>query len=250
MDSRHVLDRRLAARVLAQAAERSQPLDLLRLLETGEDACRSRFVPAKGRHVTIEVPSRQGRPVPIRPEERVEVYFRLGPQRYWFASKVRERTTVRLSATLELQVLVLDRPSKVELRQRRGNFRVSLRRLMARLWRLPRESDAPPEALPAMEVLDLSAGGARLLNDHAAECPLSPGDRLVATFPLGSGWPDTTVRAAVARCAPAGEGVSHVGLQFLGLDDTVEGRQIQDRLHRFITEREREEIRRMKAKGE
>jgi c-di-GMP-binding flagellar brake protein YcgR len=250
MESRHVLNRSLAAGVLAQAAERSQTLDLLRLLESGEDACRSRFVPTKGRHVTVEVPSRQGHRVPIRTGESVEVYFRLGPQRYWFASKVRERSTVRLSTTLELQVLVLDRPSKVELRQRRGHFRVKLQRLMARLWRVPREGDASPEALPAMEVLDLSAGGARLLNRQTAACRLNPGERLVVTLPLRSGWPDTTVHAVVTRCAPAGDGVSYVGLQFLGLEDTAEGRQIQDRLHRYVTERERQEIRRTRERTE
>ena len=243
------LDPSAATRVLAEASERSQSLDLVRMLEAGQDACRSRFVQAPGGLLTIEVPSRRGHLVPMRSGESVEVFFRLGHQRYWFASTVRERSTVLLSDTLELPSLVLERPVRVELRQRRRHFRAHVQstQLMATLWHVAADGNAQGPALPPMEVLDLSAGGARLLCKGGKVGLLRDGQRVSLSLPLEAGRPPVVVQATVTRRAQVDEKSVQLGLGFVDLDETPDCRRAQDRIQRFVSACEREEVRRSRG---
>ena len=55
------------AALVADAIARNLSVDFIRLLPTGHDACRSRFIEAPGMALAVEVPSRMGHPVPVRP---------------------------------------------------------------------------------------------------------------------------------------------------------------------------------------
>lgn len=254
MAKTNVLDRSTTREILREVAQRNQSLDLVRQLGDDKDVCRSRFAQVPEHELAIEVPSRRGHPVPVRPGERIEAYFRLKERRYWFASVVESRTFLKLSADLSLPVLILKPPRSIELRQRREHYRVRLRatdRLMAGLWRAADSPDAAsPARLPPMEVLDFSAGGMRLVYARREGCPANEGDVLTVSLPLEPGQPPARLTARVLRVSRAAEGVTHVGSEFVGLDDSPEGRMLRDRLGRFVTRREREELQRMSTRPE
>jgi c-di-GMP-binding flagellar brake protein YcgR len=235
--------------LLRKAGEKNAPLDLVRLLEAGPDSCRSRFVEAPGAALAVEVPSRQGHLVPVRDGEEVEVYFRIEDNRYFFQSRVKSRETVALSAAVDLPVLILDYPRVIEKRQRRRYYRVNMRLakpLMAELRLLDQDGKKAsriPEA-PTMEIADLSVEGLRLVYEKAGRCPLAKGQRLSVKFSLGQ---DESIKltALVQHVSSSSAEVSHIGLQFEGLEDSYEGRLLRGRLLRFTTERERAELHRV-----
>jgi len=249
MAANKVTDRKAVSGILAEAAQRNQSLDLVRRLDSGDDACRSRFVETPDEQLAVEVPSRQGHLIPVRRGEDVEVYFRLKHLRYWFAGKVESRSSVTLSGGLTLPMLVLTRPRALELRQRRKHFRVGLgaaAQLMASLWHVPEpDAETAAAALPQMEVLDLSAGGMRMLYPHGEGCPVDVEAALTVALPLRSEAPPVRLSARVARVARVPASVTHVAVVFTGLDESPEGKMTRDRLAHFVAEREREELRRM-----
>lgn len=239
-----------AKKILREMAERNQSLDLVRILEEGEDRCRSRFIQVPDGRLAVEVPSRLGHLVPVRTDERIEAFFRMGNHRYWFASTVTGRRSVQLSEDMAISVLQLAPPKRVEQRQRRRHFRIDLHeadRLTADLWRIDADSDNAPVALPSMEVLDLSAGGMRLLHDQPEDCPTEQGDTLRVSVQLDDAAPRVILDARAMRAAGVVKGITHLGLEFVGLDDSPKGRATRDALSRFVTKREREELRRTRG---
>jgi c-di-GMP-binding flagellar brake protein YcgR len=245
------IDSSTTQEALAEACQRNQSLDLIRLLERGPDACRSRFIELGRRHVAVELPSRRGVPIPVRPGEEVEVYFRLGPHRYYFKAQVESRSVFRSAGGLSLPILMLRRPRHLELRQRRRHHRVSLgpaSRLMAQLWPMPKAgAEARPEAIKAMEVRDLSAGGLSLLFPHGEGCPVEEGETLILLLPLEAGQPPLKVGGAVLRVSRILEGAIHVAVEFTDLDQSPEGKSAAAAIERFVADREREELRRARA---
>lgn len=248
MASANAVDTREAAQLLAEAADRNQSLDFIRLLEDRADASRTRFVHLSDGRLAVEVPSRRGHVVPVRPGEVVEAYFRLGMQRYWFATTVAERSETTLSGGVEVPVLILNPPREVQVRQRRRRYRVRIvppEVLPARLWRLeaPGEESAAV-ALPQMEVLDLSAGGLRLLCSGEACAAVEPGETVRVALPLESDQPPVVLDATVCRVSRGSPEATHMAIEFADLESTPEGRAADQKLSRFVAARQREEARR------
>ena len=247
MSAADTLDAATATQVLGEAVQRSQTLDLIRTLDGQNDTCRTRFIEAGDSRLVVAVPSRHGHLVPVRTGEEVEVYFRLGDLRYQFLSTVIDRTEI-LSDGLALPALILKRPQRLHRRQRRQFFRVSTplgQRLMAQLWRDPGAGHGRPVALGRFEILDLSAGGLRLLSAKPENAPFSESLSLIIALPLQENEEPLKINALVKHLSRIQNGPLHVGVEFISLDETPAGRSIRNRLQRFVSEREREELRRM-----
>jgi len=250
MSPTNKLDPATSRALLRTAAEKNASLDLIRILDDGNDTCRSRFVESPKHDLTVEVPTRQGHLVPIHEGEQVEVYFRVDDQRYFFPSSVLDRAGVALSQQVELPVLVLVPPLVVEKRQRRRYYRANMkahRRHMAQIH-LPSDAAAPSRKSElSLEVVDLSAGGMRLFfNGTLALCPLQPGQKATLTFRFDpAAKQPATLEARVQHVTASAELGVHVGLEFVGLGESREGRVLQDRIRRFVAERERDELRRL-----
>jgi c-di-GMP-binding flagellar brake protein YcgR len=250
MPSTNKLDPAASRALLRTAAEKNLSLDLVRLLDDGTDTCRSRFVESPSHDLTVEVPTRQGHLLPIHEGEQVEVYFRAADQRYFFPSSVTARTEVPLSNRVNLPVLVLVPPSVVEIRQRRRYYRANMkapRRLMAQIHLSPEDARLAGKSDLSLEVADLSAGGMRLFfGGTMALCPLQLAQMLTLTFQFD---PTTkqpaTLQVRVQHVTAFSEGVVHIGLEFVGLGESREGRVLQDRIRRFVAERECDELRRL-----
>jgi c-di-GMP-binding flagellar brake protein YcgR len=245
------LDPAAAQALLRTAAEKNSSLDLVRLIDDGSDTCRSRFVESPRHGLTVEVPTHQGHLVPIHEGEQVEVYFRVDENRYFFQSSVAARAEVALSNRVNLPVLVLVPPLLVEKRQRRRYYRANMkapRRLMAQL-RLPADEAGPRlKADLSLEVADLSVGGVRLLFDGTfALCPLQAGQQITLTFLIDqTSKQPATLEARVQHVTAIADDVVQIGVEFVGLGESREGRVLQDRIRRFVAERERLELQRLR----
>ena len=223
------LDPVVARALLRTAAEKNAALDLVRLLD---------------------VPTRQGHLVPIHEGEQVEVYFRVDDNRYFFQSSVTARADVALSTRVNLPVLVLVPPQVVEKRQRRRCYRANMkapRRLMAQVH-LPAAARPLRKSDLSLEVADLSAGGMRLLfGGTFAFCPLQPAQKLSLTFLFDrASKQPVTLEVRVQHVTAIADGIVHIGLEFVGLGESLEGRVLQDRIRRFVAERERQELQRLR----
>ena len=152
---------------------------------------------------------------------------------------------------MAMPVLVLRWPKTLELRQRRRHYRVSLgptSQLMASLWPVPEPgAKASPARLPSMEVLDVSAGGMRLLYPYAEGCPVEEGASLTAALPLSPGEPPVKLAARVVRVARFASNATHIAAVFTELDESLEGKVTRNKLVRFVAAREREELQRMRG---
>lgn len=247
----NLIDGSICSELLREAAQRSVTIDLIRLLKSGPDPCRSRFVELPSADLAVELPSRLGRPVPVRPGERLEIHFRIKEYRYCFRTTVRSRSKVALSELLEVAILLIVPPLSVERCRRRQFLRVKVtaaERLMAHLWLV---DDSRPQGdalrLPSTEVLDISGTGMRLLLEGSMRGRIKEGQQVHLHMDLGGGWEPLNLVAHVEHLDRTAHHVVQFGLHFDGLDETLEGRAAHNRLLRFIAERERKEARRVKA---
>jgi c-di-GMP-binding flagellar brake protein YcgR len=119
---------------------------------------------------------------------------------------------------------------------------------MADLWAAPCEGEGGALLpLPRMEVLDLSVGGARLLHEGEHRCAVEDGQRLRLSLPLEADSLPLTMDALAVRTARVAKSTTHVGIEFSGLGETPTGRAMADKLRRYVADREREELRRIRG---
>ncbi|MBN2581535.1 MAG: flagellar brake protein [Planctomycetes bacterium] len=235
--------------LLDDAVARGLSLDFVRLLPTGHDACRSRFVEVPKMAVAVEVPSRMGHPVPVRPGEAIEIRFHLRDKHYHFRSSVTRRAKVSVTDRLDMSVLELVPPKSVHPLQRRRHARVTVdasQRLMAHLWLVDEQHEDVAAQMPPAEILDLSGGGMRVIVEGPLRGRFKEGRSLHVHVDLADGRAPLQIRAHVEHVDRSISHQARLGVHFEGLDDSPQGRAAMDRLVRFVARRERDELQRMK----
>ncbi|NLX59999.1 MAG: hypothetical protein GXY74_13025 [Phycisphaerae bacterium] len=237
------------AALVADAVARNLSVDFIRLLPTGHDACRSRFIEAPGMALAVEVPSRMGHPVPVRPGETVEIRFHLRDQPYHFRSTVARRTQVALTDRLNMAILALSPPKALHPLQRRQFVRVPVdarEQLVACLWPADDQGGAEDIEPPAAEVLDLSGGGLRAVVEGPLRGRFKEGRTVLVHIDLADGRSPLVIRAHIERVDRSAAHQARLGVHFEGLDELPQGRVARDRLTRYVARRQREELQRMK----
>lgn len=175
---------------------------------------------------------------------RVECYFEIDGLSYVFDTISRGRVTrqdVRLGA---LPVMQLDLPERVEQRQQRARYRVSLHKgtpIIAGAHDL--ETDAP---FGEMRLANLSAGGVLTLSDDRAARNIPMGALFWLTFSLpGDPRPFGFVARLVHRNElNNGSGGAALGWAFAPADDAALHAENIRRIERFVAGKQREQLRR------
>jgi c-di-GMP-binding flagellar brake protein YcgR len=185
--------------------------------------------------------------------ERVGISFKAGHDKIVFATPILRRDDgYRVNANLTMPAALLKFPEQIRAIQRRSNYRVALWpdcEISARIWRLPEKVRLVDRPLASAELKvqmrDISVGGLGVLvTGKDGERPkLCLEDRLrielnsrnLAMLVEGRlRYPHNTGRVDVIRA----------GIQFTGLDQDLQGRQIQAQITKLIGELQREELRR------
>lgn len=179
--------------------------------------------------------------------------FRSGENKVIFtAPLLRRDPEFAVNAEVRVEAVLLQRPAEMKTVQRRAAYRVRVPQdydLAVRLWRIGRDAYLKDRPMAACEIpctlLDLSTGGVGLmLRGHAGNgVAIDPADRLrVELTHAGESfviegrlrYPQHRVRSDTVRA----------GVQFLDLQDDLEGRRVAAALTRLCGELQRLELRR------
>jgi c-di-GMP-binding flagellar brake protein YcgR len=180
------------------------------------------------------------------------ISFKSSDQKISFTAKVLKLDPeYRINETTILPAVMIDRPAEVKTVQRRNNYRVRVPaefELTVRIWRIPerfRLKDKPPRAAELALILrDISIGGlgVTLLPQDGQPPKILDDERLRVAIKTGD---DELIVEGRVCSLRAGEGPGvPAGIQFLKLQDGLEGRQILDKLTKIIGAMQREEVRR------
>lgn len=251
----HVTGREMT-QILQRACDHNLPFELVSEHDADNaPPMRSRFLlrPADG-SLAVDAPTRAGIPVILPANQRVFAAFNLQHQPYQFDTSTIRRDNVQLNAQKSIAALVLATPMRIERIQRRSSFRVRISRAerkIGHLWLLQHlddEDEQKPRVKPLGEVdiTDLSAGGVGLLISDPQAQQLKPTDQVIIAVPLQQPANFIRLQADIRTLRPIAEGGSIVGLQFLGLDDTPEGRAMRQQLEHYVAALERDQLQRLK----
>jgi c-di-GMP-binding flagellar brake protein YcgR len=201
--------------------------------------------------------SRKQRPINIRVDQPVGVSFKYGYGKFVFDTTVKalEPSTDPETQRQRGGIIVLALPDKIEVIQRRNYFRVNVPeslKVKVLLWpRSGRREQADPKYDAAIEthnccqgrLMDISAGGAQIIvsnqNDAGQASPslllggasFKKGQFVSMRFtPLPYEIP-LILNAQIRNILPtADERNASLGLQFVGLEASPEGREVLSRL--------------------
>jgi c-di-GMP-binding flagellar brake protein YcgR len=211
---------------------------------------KSRFVagPSVVGRMLIELPpeATAGDILAFSPGEKLGISFRKGPKKGMFSTVVlgRERIADE-EAGAPVGGIEGQWPDALQEFQRRVYYRAVPpgRRIPVRLWpggvAARKDVESAGQGVWSGTLWDLSAGGLRVLTDKVAGETFIEGERVGCSFtPRPRG--ETFVLDCLFRHQQAEhEGVTSVGLQFVGLEATEEGRLTLAKLARVVTEFQR-----------
>lgn len=192
--------------------------------------------------------SRRQRPINIRVDQPVGISFKYGHGKFVFDTTVRalEPSTGPENYRQRGGIIVLALPDKIEVVQRRNYFRVNVPeslKVKVLIWhRTGKHGQTDPRHDELIEIhnccqgrlIDISAGGAQIiipiLND-AGKAGFKKGQFVSMRFtPLPYETP-LMLNAQIRNILPtADEKNASLGLQFVGLEASSEGREILNRL--------------------
>lgn len=214
-----------------------------RLYDIGEHAGK--------RCVIIDIPTEEGRFVAVPRGDEVEVHFAARSDRFLFDAKVLDRSTFALASS-EVPVLLVSYPEVLENSQRRAYYRVSppsSKPIPVRLTTFKHKEEGRwtyEERLEALraQLMNISAGGvaARVPRDQSKDIDI--GTRLKLVFRLESDEDEIRLMGLVrhSREDLVDKAMKILGIQFVDVEQSSDGRRYIDRIFAYVAEIQREEL--------
>ncbi len=213
---------------------------------------QSRLLDIDPQRIYIQIPTNaEGHPWELGPAEKVGVTVKLKHHKYVFVSTVAGPDAFELDDGQKLPVVGLCWPSQMQRLQRRAYYRADVPEgcvIRASMWLGGMQSEpqqmTPDHPVFVGRVTNLSAGGFQF---RTAD---DPGDRLETGYlagvriGFGPGQPSVFADAEIRHVAHD-NGEIVVGLQFVGLEQTHDGRQILRIIGGKVTELQRMSLRTM-----
>lgn len=252
-DLDRVLPRNERDLILGGASARNMPIEVMLPNAAGQEALKSRLLKAPGGDddgaLVIQVPTHNGSPAVIHPEETVSIFLLVRGLRYGFQTQVRERGMLRLSESTQVPALFLAYPEKVYKLQRRRFFRVRIPSVRPLLVKCVAQSDNGKSSDDGLErfettAIDISSGGIALRLPTEVREP-NVGSRMGLLFRL-TGFRRTVKLLGEVRNVRSSEpgGLAIMGLQFVEWDKTIAGRRCVNWITRYVVRRQREDLKR------
>jgi c-di-GMP-binding flagellar brake protein YcgR len=222
---------------------------------------KSRFLGADDshNHLVVEYP-----PAPVgtrRPDvqlgENIGVAFRRGHKKCVFTAVVMARGEYALNGQTRVESLTLSWPDSVQELQRRAYYRVPVprtRNVSVLVFRggTSQRKKARSAHWPkcTARLSDLSAGGMRVVLPPGKKLPLNCGDAVGLEFQPEVSGPMFLIDAVLRHVAPTADESLALGLQFVGLEASVDGRKTLQQLLRVVSQYQRAELRYTKLASE
>lgn len=218
-------------------------------------ARRARLLAEDPKGIWVEAPAVDGTVLTMIRESgrQIGVSFRGGEQMVDFvAPLLRRDIAFRLSPSMTVDALLLGWPTEINLTQRRGSYRVKPTldaKISIRVWRISPEW--PYEAVPEepdtkAELRDLSVGGMGIIlkPTRGMDPTAEKGDRMRVELYVGEKPPMIVCGRMPHPPQKLPEAWLRVGMQFVGMDNTLVGRRTLAQIDMLVAELQRAEARR------
>ncbi len=240
MKPRRILAPRDAAEIFDYAVQ-ERALAVLTLQEEGAwHTFKSRFLerdPSAHFFVLDYQPVEGESLPPLAPGQYVGVTFRQKSRKVLFATVVEAKGHFVLDDRTTVPAVRYRWPDSMTELQRRSYYRTPVPEgttLLVSLWPggITARANAQASTLQVAtgDLADLSAGGALVRLHQAAPPPWLDGEVLGAQMQLPDGRPPVLLDARFRGSRPDGSGTPSAALQFVGLEMTVDGRLLLQRL--------------------
>lgn len=182
--------------------------------------------------VAYPLPGPRG-PVEIALGQSLGIAFRRGHRKCVFETTVVRRGHEQPFGT-RVPVLVLAWPEELHELQRRLYHRVSVpAKTIVPVDLCKREATGSSHAVSFQRgtMIDLSAGGMSVALPARQEQRWRAGDTVTCCFALQSGQAPQEITGTLRHCQTGKNGQLHLGLQFVGLETTAQGRNTLQLIH-------------------
>lgn len=235
MSGTRTIPKSQADSILADAVHDQQRLVLTHHTSQGWRLLKGRFVVGslEADSVTAEIASGE---LPAdasapSPQEAIGCTFRAGHRKCMFGANV-----LRVERNAEHFRLTFERPRDLQQLQRRAFERVPPPKgavIAVRFWRQSEDVVNPDQrTVRHGQLEDISAGGMRIRVPDPKDIETDVTYRCV--FTPRQGRPAFLLDAMLRHRAAVEDGRTCLGFQFIGLETTAEGRDLLDRLARFV----------------
>lgn len=227
---------------VAGATEHHVPVTLTIRSGDSWQIFHSRCLALREEHMLIEMPRAEGEQPPqeFKAADRVGVSFKFKHHKHIFSATVAGTEKLPLDDGAEAQVLSLCSPTRMKRLQRRAFTRAAVpagRIVRASFWMggleaEPRQASAEFPVWPA-KVVNISAGGVQVSCEPAATQMLDPGETMGMHISFGVGQEAVSCDAQF-RHAQTGADEALIGFQFMGLEQTPQGREAMRQISSWI----------------
>ena len=240
---------------IENSAIRNTPLVLSHQVNESWQNYRSRFLGLRGEELWLEYAQPDpGRAVPkLVVGQKLGVAFKQRHHKFVFTTRIINIAEFRLTPELAVTGVQIDWPEKVFRLQRRSFYRASVpidRPMYVDLWQggLAQEPDAKlrDKLVYSGQVADISAGGFRIRMVPGRDPALQCGDSIGALVRC-AGLVEPLRVDGQFRHADQDEFGLLLGIQFLGLTETPEGRKTMQVINQLVSEFQRIELRRNRS---
>lgn len=228
------LNTRRIDEVLEEAAQRNVPATITVRLGESWANFHSRMIQISPERLLVQLPMPHENQPPheFSPAERIGVSFKLKHHKHIFQATVAGVVQMTLDDGSTVPVLSLCLPTRMQRLQRRAYLRVDVpanRIVRASFWLGGRAAE-PAGATPEQPVwsglvTNISAGGFQLVAENGAAQTIEPGFTVGVRLSFGAARDSVYADAQFRHAEPGPGGSDLLGFQFMGLDQTPEGRQ-------------------------
>jgi len=204
------------------------------------------------RSVLLDIPTDAGRYIALARGTEVEVHFATGLERFLFEARVQGKSTFTLGTGSKVRTLVVSYPEVLENSQRRAYYRVappSSKSILVRMATFKHKKDGKWtyeerfEALRA-NLVDISAGGVAVRVPKSQSRDIDVDSRLKLAFKLVPEEDEIKLTGMVRHCRDdsVDKTMRIMGIQFVDVEASPEGRRHVDRIFAFVAQIQREEL--------
>ncbi len=217
----------------------------------GDGPAAGALRPGGGR-LWLEAPVEAGGdgPAELAPGDSLIASFTHLNNRYRFVSSVIGGGSFRLAGGAEVDGVMIAWPAAVHRLQRRNYYRQPIpcnQRVQVVVWvgGLAGLEQVEAGQRPAYtgQLVNISVGGLCMQLYGKADPQLGPNDPVGLRFQLAADGPELELDALVRRCARQANGAVGLGVQFVGLEASIEGRRTLAHLSETISVMQRRGIR-------
>lgn len=194
----------------------------------------SRMITVAGKCLLVELPPVEADVPPHEfvPAEKIGISFKLKHHKHIFTATVAGLQDHLLDNGEPMKVLALCLPTRMQRLQRRMFYRVDVppnRVVRASFWLGSKDAEpnGTSETCPVWSgrVVNLSAGGFQLMSSTPLGPMLEVGDSVGVRLSFGTGQESAYADAQLRHVVLETSGQWSIGFQFVGLTQTVDGRE-------------------------